>query len=92
MPSKPATPETANAPDTSAPGGIDHPPAEFPARKAYPVEEARGLLGGISRKSIYDLINAGELRSVLIAGRRLIPADAIDELIRSAGQQPPRAA
>lgn len=58
-------------------------PSSIPARLAYPVTEACSLLGDISRKSIYDLMASGELRSVYIAGRRLIPAGAIEELIAS---------
>ena len=52
-----------------------------PLRRAYPVEEARALLGGMSRKSLYDLINSGDLATVKIAGRRLVPSESIDALI-----------
>jgi excisionase family DNA binding protein len=66
----------------------DHPDApKLPTttrRKLWSVEEGRALLGGISRASIYDLIRSGELRTVMIAGRRLIPDQAIDELISNA--------
>ena len=59
-------------------------PAPVPGRKAWKIDEARALLGGISRKSIYDLIEAGALRTVMIAGRRLVPDTAIDELLEGA--------
>lgn len=53
----------------------------IPNRKAYPVDEARALLGGISRASIYELIAAGQLLTVRIAGRRLVPESSIDAII-----------
>jgi hypothetical protein len=57
------------------------PGKQIPNRRAYPIEEARALLGGISRKSIYDLIQSGDLPSMYVAGRRLVPAESIDALI-----------
>jgi len=53
----------------------------IPTRLAYTVEEGRVLLGGMSRKSLYDLIKSGELATVKIAGRRLIPAASFDALL-----------
>jgi excisionase family DNA binding protein len=41
-------------------------------------------VSGLSRSKIYELIGEGKLRSVLVAGRRLIPADALRELLRGA--------
>jgi excisionase family DNA binding protein len=58
-------------------------------RKAWSVAEAC-ILTSLSRASIYDLINRGELKSVMIAGRRLIPDAAIDELIENALNREPR--
>jgi len=55
-------------------------------RRAWPVDEARELLGGISRASIYELINSGELRTVMLAGRRLVPDDAITALLAGPNQ------
>lgn len=60
----------------------------IPVRRAYPVDEARALIGGISRKSLYDLIRNGELRTVMIAGRRLVPDRAIDDLLTRAEAAP----
>lgn len=40
---------------------------------------------GVSRSTVYNLINDGKLRSVRVAGRRLIPADAAEALLRDAG-------
>jgi excisionase family DNA binding protein len=50
---------------------------------AYRVNDAVKV-SGLSRNSIYKLIAKGELRSVLVAGRRLIPADALRELLVAA--------
>jgi excisionase family DNA binding protein len=37
---------------------------------------------GLSRSTVYLLMAKGKLRSVRVAGRRLIPADAAEALIR----------
>jgi excisionase family DNA binding protein len=50
-------------------------------RALYSIQEARKLLGGISRNTIYQLLRSGELASVVIGCRRLISAAAITELI-----------
>ena len=50
-------------------------------RELYSIEEARSLLGGISRVTIYELLNNGELSSVTIGRRRFIPAGAITAFI-----------
>jgi len=47
----------------------------------YSILEARKLLGGISRNTIYQLLRSGELASVIIGCRRFISAAAITELI-----------
>ena len=50
-------------------------------RELYSIEDARFLLGGIARKTIYELLNEGELASVIIGRRRFIPAAAITSFI-----------
>lgn len=50
-------------------------------RELYSIEEARSLLGGISRMTIYQLLNDRELESLLIGRRRFIPAGAIAAFI-----------
>jgi Helix-turn-helix domain len=50
-------------------------------RELYSIEDARFLLGGIARKTIYDLLNDGKLASVVIGRRRFIPAAAITMFI-----------
>jgi excisionase family DNA binding protein len=46
-----------------------------------PVEEAAQLLG-VGRSQAFELISRGELESVKIGRRRLVPRDAIDAYIR----------
>jgi excisionase family DNA binding protein len=53
-------------------------------RALYSIHEARRLLGGISRNTIYRLLRSGELASVLIGCRRFIAAHSIEEFISSA--------
>jgi len=50
-------------------------------RELYSVTEARELLGGISRNTIYALLNNGELASVVIGCRRFVSQEAITALI-----------
>jgi excisionase family DNA binding protein len=37
---------------------------------------------GIGRTKFYELVTAGKIRTVLIGGRRLIPADEAQRLVR----------
>lgn len=50
-------------------------------RDLYSIDEARERLGGISRNLIYEILRSGRLSSVLLGSRRLIPAEAIAQLI-----------
>ena len=50
-------------------------------RDLYSIEEARKRLGGISRNSIYLMLRAGKLPSVVLGCRRFIAAKAISDLI-----------
>jgi excisionase family DNA binding protein len=43
---------------------------------AYRVNDAADV-SGLSRSTIYNLIAEKKLRSIMVAGRRLIPADAL---------------
>lgn len=47
---------------------------------AVGVETTADLLG-VSRRTIYELISTGELQSVKVCGRRLIPRRAREQLI-----------
>ena len=51
-------------------------------RTLYSIQESRKLLGGISRNTIYQLLNTGRLASVVIGSRRFISADAIEDLVK----------
>jgi excisionase family DNA binding protein len=53
-------------------------------RALYSIQEARKLLGGISRNTIYRLLRTGELASVVIGCRRFISRAAIQEFIQAA--------
>jgi hypothetical protein len=46
-------------------------------RVLHSIQEARRLLGGISRNTIYKLFGTGELASVLVGCRRFISSAAI---------------
>lgn len=46
----------------------------------YNIPDAAERLG-VGRTSIYGLIDRGELRSVRIGRRRLVPAAALDEFV-----------
>ena len=50
-------------------------------RALYSIEEARARLGGISRNSLYAILRAGDLPSVVIGCRRFVSAEAIAALI-----------
>ena len=52
---------------------------------AYRVNDA-AKVAGLSRSPIYNLIGEGKLRSVLVAGRRLIPAAALRDLLSGAAR------
>jgi excisionase family DNA binding protein len=51
------------------------------SRELYSIEDARFVMGGVSRATIYDLLNSGELPSVVIGRRRFVPAAAIAAFI-----------
>ena len=56
------------------------PASEFDAL-AYRIKVFCRLLG-IGRTKFYELCNAGKIRTVVIGGRRLIPADEAKRLVR----------
>jgi excisionase family DNA binding protein len=55
---------------------------------AYTINDATKV-SGLGRSSIYKLIGSGELRSIVVAGRRLIPAAALRDLLRGAASDDP---
>ena len=52
-------------------------------RAAISPDEA-ALMVGLSRSRIYQLIGSGELRSIKVGRRRLVPMSAISELLGEA--------
>lgn len=52
--------------------------------RAYRVQDFCKAFG-LSRSTAYLLMAEGKLRSVRVAGRRLIPADAAETLLRGEG-------
>jgi hypothetical protein len=59
------------------------PPPPLTAAITYRVEDAV-VVSGLSRANLYRQLQSGKLRSVFVAGRRLIPADALREFLRGA--------
>lgn len=66
---------------TELPAETPHPSRRAPEPLSYTVNDACAATG-LGRSSIYELIAAGKLKSVRLAGRRLIPADALRDLLR----------
>jgi hypothetical protein len=56
-------------------------------RTLYSIEEARQMLGGISRNGIYQMLQTGRLSSVVLGYRRFISAEAIAQLIAASTTQ-----
>jgi excisionase family DNA binding protein len=50
-------------------------------KRAFQVNEFAAA-HGISRSTIYALMKEGKLRTIVIGGRRLIPKDAAEALLR----------
>lgn len=50
-------------------------------RTLFSITEARVMLGGICRNTIYDLMRNGELASVVIGARRFVSREAISAFI-----------
>jgi excisionase family DNA binding protein len=72
-----ATGSAKHAPDKSP----RPPPLPANIALAYRVNDAAEV-SGLSRSTIYNLIAEHKLRSIMVAGRRLIPADALRELLK----------
>jgi excisionase family DNA binding protein len=54
--------------------------ANIPARRLYPIEEARYLLGGMGRSTLYAAVKRGEIKIVKLGRRSYISATEIDRL------------
>jgi excisionase family DNA binding protein len=47
----------------------------------YNIEDTCRALGGIGRTTVFELIRSGELESVKVRERRLVPAHAIADFV-----------
>ena len=54
---------------------------ERPARLLIPITDTCAMLGGITRPTLYDLINGGELDRVRIGRRSFITAQSIHDYV-----------
>ena len=51
------------------------------SKRAYRIKEAAKLYG-LSRSTLYKMMAEGNLRTVKIGGRRLVPSDTLEALLR----------
>lgn len=56
---------------------------ERQARRLYPIEEARQLIGGVSRATFYELVKSGRIAVVHIGRRTFVEAGEIARFIAS---------
>jgi excisionase family DNA binding protein len=77
---------TASASPTAAPGVI----APVEDRLVFTVEEAAQLLG-ISRSFAYEAVNRGEIPSMRIGKRILVPKAALERALAQFGESSPEA-
>ena len=86
-PSSPSTGQLALSlvHDDDAEGTGDQPSRRFapvkPGARLIRPEQAAALLG-IGRTKLYELMARGELESVTIDRRRLVPVDAVEEFVQ----------
>ena len=52
----------------------------MPVRLLVSVREAAARLG-VSRSSVYELLNAGRIESVKVGARRLVPSEALESFV-----------
>jgi excisionase family DNA binding protein len=52
----------------------------------FTVEDLRGLLGGLSRNSIYAALRRGDIPSIRIGKRIIIPKAAVERMLENAGR------
>ena len=66
------------------PSPVPQPPPAManpdPGRRAWRVADLSKAIG-LSKSTLYAAMGDGRLRSIKIAGRRLIPADAVDQFL-----------
>ena len=52
-------------------------------RRLVPISGTQAHLGGVSRSTVYDLINQGYLKKVSIGRRSFITAESLDAYVES---------
>jgi excisionase family DNA binding protein len=62
-----------------------HEVAQPDEKRAFRVNEAVAAYG-LSRSTLYKLISTGSLRTAKVAGRRLIPRDSLEALLKGGEQ------
>lgn len=61
-------------------------PKTTPPRATYGVQEAAKILG-IGRNAAYEAARRGEIPTIRIGGRILVPKAALDLMLEKAGQE-----
>lgn len=64
-------------------GGDNHMTAPRTIRRLVAITDATAELGGVSRSTIYDLVNRGHLTKVNIGRRGFITAESLDGYVES---------
>lgn len=62
-------------------GNDEAPVQTIPERRLYPIAEAAEQLGGITERMLWTLVARGDIKSVKVGRRRLIPAAALDSYV-----------
>lgn len=84
--------QTTNRESTESPSTHETEPTSAPTRRVYTVREVAEILG-ISRESVFALLRAGHLRSILIGKRgRRVTDIQLDAYLRSLEGRPPDSA
>ena len=69
------------SPTTNSKVSSQQVPGDQPARAAFSIAETAQMLG-LCEASIYRAMRRGDIASVLVGGRRIIPASTIDGLLK----------
>lgn len=62
-------------------GEVEAPETTIPERRLYPLKEAAEQLGGITERMLWSLCMRGDIKSVKVGRRRMIPAAALDAYV-----------
>jgi hypothetical protein len=67
------------------PNNTDQGPVEFDHR-AFPINETRKLMGGISRSHVYAVVSRGKLKLTKLGGRSVVTGRSIRKCLDSGTQ------